>query len=306
VYGGAAAEICLAAGVEDVHVRADGLALRPPALRRERDARLHLVGEVELHGQAAGVVGDHHPVVFREPSRGRISAPGWQGPDIRDRLTAALGTSVEIENDVNLVALAEYAAGASIGTMTSVLLWSGSGIGAAVLIDGRLHRGATGSAGEVGYIPVPGQPLRAASGRPSAGGFDRSCSAAAIRELGRSLGLRGTDPIRMVRSATTGGAGEFLDALATRYATGLTAIIAVIDPEVVILAGPILHAGGELLRARIAHQVAELGMRPVPIQLGLMVDEPVLTGSCRVALSALREAIFANPTRPALPSRPHG
>jgi predicted NBD/HSP70 family sugar kinase len=234
--------------------------------------------------------------------------PGWQGPDIRDRLSTALGTGVEIENDVNLVALAEYAAGASVGTMTSVLLWSGRGIGAAVLIDGRLHRGATGSAGEVGYIPVPGQPLRPPSGRKSAGGFDRSCSAVAIRELGRSLGLHGTDVVKMVQAALTGGRGteEFLDALAARYATGLTAIIAVIDPEVVILAGPLLQAGGEHLRSRVAHHVAELGLRPVPTRLGLVVDQPVLTGSCRVALSALRDTIFADTARPAGSSRPTG
>lgn len=231
--------------------------------------------------------------------------PGWQGHDIRARLTAALGTNIEIENDVNLVALAEYAAGAAAGTMTSVLLWSGRGIGAAVLIDGRLHRGATGSAGEVGYIPVPDQPLFTPSGRRSAGGFDSSCSAVAIRDLGRSLGRRGADPARMVRAALDGGPGaeEFLDALALRYAIGLTAIIAVIDPEVVVLGGPILQAGGELLRARVAHHVAELGMRPVLTRLGMIVDQPVLTGSCRVALSGLRDAIFADPVGSAAAAR---
>jgi predicted NBD/HSP70 family sugar kinase len=175
-----------------------------------------------------------------------------------------------------------------------------------VLIDGRLHRGATGSAGEVGYIPVPDQPLHAPSGRKSAGGFDRSCSAVAIRDLGRSFGRHGTDAVKMVRSALDGGPGaeEFLDALAVRYATGLTAIIAVIDPEVVILAGPILQAGGEHLRDRVAHHVAQLGLRPVPTRLGLMVDQPVLTGACRVALSALRDSLFANPARPVAAAQP--
>lgn len=227
--------------------------------------------------------------------------PGWQGPGIRDRLTEALGISVAVENDVNLVALAEHAAGASTGTATSVLLWSGRGIGAAVIIDGRLHRGATGSAGEVGYIPVPEPAQPARTGHKSAGGFDRTCSAMGIRELGRSLGRHGTDAARMVQSALAGGEGadEFLEALAERYATGLAAIVAVIDPEVVILAGPILQAGGERLRSRVARYVAELGMRPVPIELGLMVDQPVLTGSCRVALSALRDSIFTNPIRTA-------
>ena len=222
---------------------------------------------------------------------------GWQRPGIRDALASALGVAVEIENDVNLVALAEYTAGASTGTATSVLLWSGGGIGAAVLIDGRLHRGATGSAGEVGYIPVPYQPRQASADHRNAVSFDESCSAEAIRELGRSLGLRGTDPVTMVRSALSRGRDgeQYLDALAARYATGLVAMIAVIDPEVVVLAGPILQAGGEDLRERIADHVTRTGIRPVPTRLGLMVDQPVLTGACRVALSTLRDSIFANP-----------
>jgi hypothetical protein len=73
----------------------------------------------------------------------------------------------------------------------------------------------------------------------------------------------------------------------------------------VILAGPILQAGGEHLRTRVADNVAQLGMRPVPTRLGLMVEQPVLTGSCRVALSALRDSIFANPVRPAAAWRPN-
>jgi predicted NBD/HSP70 family sugar kinase len=276
--------------------------VRVAGKRGERDAVAHVtqayaellaVSKLErdqIGSMVLGVQAGYDPTA--RALRHAKHLPGWQGGDIRDRLTEALGTRVEIENDVNLVALAEYAAGASNGTRTSVLLWSGRGIGAAVIIDGRLHRGATGSAGEVGYIPVPDQALRAPSGRRNAGGFDRSCNATAIRDLGRSLGFRGTDPVRMVQTALTGGdAGEeFLDALALRYATGLIAITAVIDPEVVILAGPLLQAGGEHLRARIAHHVAENGMRPVPVKLGLTVEEPVLTGSCRV-----RDSIFANP-----------
>ncbi|MCU7725405.1 ROK family transcriptional regulator [Actinoplanes sp. KI2] len=290
--------------------------VRVAAKPGERDAVAHVTRAYEELLAASGLTREQVGSVVVGVQAGYDSGagalrhakhlPGWQGGDIRDRLGAALGTRVEIENDVNLVALAEHADGAAVGTMTSVLLWSGRGIGAAVIIDGRLHRGATGSAGEVGYIPVPDQPLRTPSGRRDTGGFDRSCNASAIRDLGRSFGLRGTDAVRMVQSALAGGsaAEEFLDALAARYATGLIAIVAVIDPEVVILAGPILQAGGEPLRARVAHQVAEAGTRPVPTKLGLIVDEPVLTGSCRVALSALRDAIFANPVAAAIPSPP--
>lgn len=218
---------------------------------------------------------------------------GWQGADLRGKLAAALETDVQIENDVNLVALAEYASGATVGTTTSVLLWSGAGMGAASLLDGRLLRGATGSAGEVGYIPIPGQPLRVTSGGARTGGFERSCGPQGILELGRSFGLHGTDAAAMVQS----GPPEYLDALGARYATGLAAIVAVIDPEVVVLAGPIPQAGGEELRSRVAHHIAEFGMRPVPVRSGQIIDQPVLTGSCRFALTALREAIFADPAR---------
>lgn len=229
--------------------------------------------------------------------------PGWHGADISGRLAVALGTSVEIENDVNLVALAEHTAGASVDTLTSVLLWSSRGIGAGIMIDGRLHRGSTGSAGEVGYIPVPEQVLPLPSGRRSVGGFDSYCSATAIRELGRSLGLHGTDVAKMVQAAFTAGRSgeEFLDALAVRYATGLTAVVAVVDPEIIILAGPILQAGGEGLRARIAHQLQQFGIQPIPIKLGLMVEEPVLTGSYRASLASLRQSMFGHEIRSLAP-----
>lgn len=65
---------------------------------------------------------------------------------------------VEYENDVNLVAVAEQRLGAARGHEDFVLLWNEEGLGAALVINGRLHRGFTGGAGEVGFLPVPGTP----------------------------------------------------------------------------------------------------------------------------------------------------
>ncbi|MFE4606579.1 ROK family transcriptional regulator, partial [Kitasatospora indigofera] len=85
--------------------------------------------------------------------------PGWHSPRLTDELSAALAAPVSIENDVNLAAVAEQASGAAQGCEDFVLLWAGEGTGAAIVIAGRLHRGFTGGAGEVGYMPVPGAPV---------------------------------------------------------------------------------------------------------------------------------------------------
>ena len=61
-----------------------------------------------------------------------------------------------VENETNLAALAEQRLGVARDRDSFVLLWLGAGVGAAVVLDGRLRRGASGGAGEIGFLPVPG------------------------------------------------------------------------------------------------------------------------------------------------------
>ncbi|MDQ0829733.1 putative NBD/HSP70 family sugar kinase [Streptomyces achromogenes] len=93
-----------------------------------------------------------------------------------------------IENETNLAALAEQREGAAHDRDTFVLLWLGHGTGAAVVLDGTLRRGASGGAGEIGFLPVPGT-----SGLPSAtdceGGFHSLAGSAAIAGLAQTCGL---------------------------------------------------------------------------------------------------------------------
>ncbi|MER6557408.1 ROK family transcriptional regulator [Streptomyces sp. NPDC001027] len=134
-----------------------------------------------------------------------IGAPGLIDPasgELRDssglpewhrRLVAALQerfpqARAHIENETNLAALAEQREGAAHDRDTFVLLWLGHGTGAAVVLDGVLRRGASGGAGEIGFLPVPGT-----SGLPSAtdcaGGFHSLAGSAAIAALAESFGL---------------------------------------------------------------------------------------------------------------------
>ena len=102
---------------------------------------------------------------------------------------------VEGENDVNLAAIAEREVGRAMGVDDFVLLWADEGVGAAVVIDGRLHRGATGGAGEVGFLPLPGTPLVRDVRRSNAGGFQELAGGKQVLDLGavaRHQGQLGT------------------------------------------------------------------------------------------------------------------
>lgn len=142
-----------------------------PVVQQVTDA---LDGAVKAAGLARA---DVHRLVIGtpgafDPNTGRLRyashLPGWHTPALLDELAAALPMPVEYENDVNLVAVAEQRLGAARGHEDFVLLWNEGGLGAALVLGGRLHRGWTGGAGEVGFLPVPGAPWSGRSPRPTA------------------------------------------------------------------------------------------------------------------------------------------
>jgi len=96
-----------------------------------------------------------------DPAGGMVVAStdtllGWAGTPVVGELTTLLGLRVHIDNDVNAFALGEVAAGAARGRAHVLAVMVGTGIGGAILLDGRLWRGAHHNAGEVGHVPVPG------------------------------------------------------------------------------------------------------------------------------------------------------
>lgn len=133
--------------------------------------------------------------------------PHWHG-GILDALRRDLRLPVVIENDVNLVALAERAFGAAHDSDDFALLWADRGLGLAAVIGGRLHRGFSGGAGEIGYLPVPGVPLPEKDtesvtwGMPAlAGGLGALVGADAVRELAARYGFAGPTAVHCVRAA---------------------------------------------------------------------------------------------------------
>ncbi|MFD8551264.1 ROK family transcriptional regulator [Streptomyces fradiae] len=287
---------------------------RPGAVRQVTDA---LDGAVRAAGLARR---DVHRVVIGtpgafDPSTGRLRyashLPGWHGPGLLEELAAALPMPVEYENDVNLVAVAEQRLGAAAGYRDFVLLWSEEGLGAALVLGGRLHRGFTGGAGEVGFMPVPGAPLVRNVAKAGRGGFQELAGARVLPALARELGLdvpacgSPEAAVRLLRAAAAeeGGAvaggeddagvyGRLLDSYATGLATGLAALVAVLDPQLVVLSGDVALAGGEPLRRRVAAELAELAAARPRLALGAVRERPVLRGALEAALAATRDDVF--------------
>ncbi|MCD9141693.1 ROK family transcriptional regulator [Streptomyces albireticuli] len=232
--------------------------------------------------------------------------PGWHSPALLDELAAALGTPVALENDVNLAALAERHAGTARDTSDFVLLWADEGVGAAVVIGGTLLRGATGGAGEVGYMPLPGAPLTRGGGPRDVGGFQRLVGAPAVIELARAHGLGAAtagDALRL--AAATPGAGDaVLAELGRRLALGLAAIVAVVDPELVVLSGDVCQAGGERLRELVEDGLTGLALPRPRLRLSTVEGSPILTGALHTALAAARDTVFDTTAAPALRTGP--
>src|SRR6476660_2325480 len=177
-----------------------------------------------------------------DPASGEISfawdLPRWHR-GLLGALRADLNTAVNFENDVNLAAIAEAYRGAARGVADFVLIWVARGVGMAVVLGGRLHRGSTGAAGEIGYLPVPGSPVPRDLSRRSKGSFQQLASAEALRAVAREHGFRAGGAADAVRAAVTAGTpgGAVLDEIARRLALGVAAIGVVLDPSLVVLAG---------------------------------------------------------------------
>ncbi|GLW45585.1 hypothetical protein Stsp02_12470 [Streptomyces sp. NBRC 14336] len=241
-----------------------------------------------------------------DPNTGRLRyaahLPGWHSPALLDELAAALPMPVEYENDVNLVAVAEQRLGAARGHGDFVLLWNEDGLGAALVLGGRLHRGFTGGAGEVGFLPVPGAPLVRQVTRTNSGGYQELAGAQAIPRLARELGI---EPVPegpytevaaalLARAADSGAEAErrLLSTYATGLATGLASLVSVLDPELVVLSGSALTSGGERLLALVRAELAELAASRPRLVMGDVTEHPVLRGALESALAMTRDEVF--------------
>ncbi|GIE83986.1 ROK family transcriptional regulator [Actinoplanes regularis] len=237
-----------------------------------------------------------------DPASGEISfawdLPRWHRGLLAD-LRRDLSTTVVFGNDVNLAAIAEQSTGAATGVSDFALVWIGRGIGLASVIGGRLHQGATGAAGEIGYLPVSGAEVpHNATKRGVKGAFQTLAAAEAVKAIGKQYGFRGAEAADVVRAAVAAGpAGEpVLDELARRLALGVGATCLVLDPPLVVLAGEVGRAGGPALADRVEREVAAITLVSPRVVVTGVAAEPVLHGALHTALDAVRDEVFGSTT----------
>lgn len=217
--------------------------------------------------------------------------PGWPRHGVRRQLETVLGRTVHIENDVNLAAIAERSEGASVGSSSCALLWMDDGLGLAIDLDGTVHRGSAGGAGEIGYLPVP----RVATGiDPEAGDLQDLIGGPAIIEIARRHGVEGTDA-RSIALALGNhpNRGAVFAEMAPRIALGVAPVLAILDPEVVVIGGPIGIAGGDQLASLVQREIERDQTWRPQIRASAVSADPVLRGARHTLVRQVRERLFA-------------
>ncbi len=225
--------------------------------------------------------------------------PGFVDVAFRDPIADALGLPAALERDTNVAALAEHAFGAARGASEFLYLTVSTGIGGSIVINGEVHGGPDGVAGELGHVPVNlDGPICGCGGRGHAEAF---ASGTGMARIAADLVERGEAPALAERAAAIAPkrleardiaqlaeAGDDVSAgiLATgRRAIGqlLVGLVNVFNPEVIVIGGAIAQAQGERLFGPIRETVATEAFRiprtRVRIVLAELGDDVGLLGA---------------------------
>lgn len=242
---------------------------------------VRLVGEVrgKVSGSMMGVgVGSPGPL---DPADGVIyttpNMPGWENYPMKKKLEEKTRMPVIVENDANCAALAEYWRGAGRGSHTMILLTLGTGIGGGIVRDGKLVNGEHVAAGEIGHMVINFDGPKCGCGNH--GCLEAYTGAAGIVRRAWDLlekpgtvsqlrGMCGNDRNNltpaMISAAAEKGDGVALSMIRETgrlLGVGVTSLVNIFAPEVVILGGGVA-AAGEVLFASVREEVRRRAMPP--------------------------------------------
>jgi glucokinase-like ROK family protein len=239
--------------------------------------------------------------------------PGWDGYPIRERFAARYEAPVWVDNDVNVLALGEWRSGVAAGHDDVVVVKIGTGIGAGIISSGRLHRGAQGSAGDVGHIQIVDDPavvcrcgnigcLEALAGGEAIG---RGGAAAALD--GRSGRLRtALDQRGAVTAEDVARAASFGDPVAVvllqeagrRVGSMLASVVNFFNPSLIVIGGGVANSPDTLLasiRETVYRRSLPLATRELLIQRSSLGGLAGVIGASAMVVDQLfsRDAIAA-------------
>ncbi|GMU39215.1 MAG: hypothetical protein AMXMBFR23_00810 [Chloroflexota bacterium] len=274
-----------ARGIEDATAR---LATLLAAVRWE--ARVPVVA---AGISTAGPV-DPSDGTYRHPP----NLPGWDGQSMQSGLADALGVPVRVGHDATLAALAETRHGQHRGSRHLIYLTVSTGIGAGIVAGGQMVTGASGGAGEAGHLIVaPGARSWCGAGCPGCleGVASGSAIAAEVRarlaEGAPSVLAPDADAAAVFAAAEAGDAlaGEVVEATLSHLGAGIAGLLAVFDPEAVVLGGGVAagleRRWDDLVRAVQARALPRYASG-VPLSLTRLGDDASLLGAAALALGS--------------------
>lgn len=240
-----------------------------------------------------------------------IYAPNisWRNEPFKAKLEAKLDIPVIIENDANAAAWAEFRYGAGRGYKHMIMLTIGTGVGGAVIADSRMLRGGFGIAGELGHIRVVPNGLLCGCGQH--GCLESYASGSALLRAAKALAASGEPEGQRLREIETEagqltglevykailendpGALRVLRELGSWLGQAIGSLVAVLDPEVVVIGGGVSAAGDLLLdpirEAYRAHLPAQ-GFRPeLKITAAEFVNDAGVVGAADLVRVAFRD-----------------
>ena len=226
--------------------------------------------------------------------------PDWEIP-LRDRLERRTGKNVIVGNDASVAAIAEWQYGAGQGTRDLIYITVSTGIGGAILVDGRLLLGRDGAAGEIGHMTVEAGGPVCVCGNP--GYLEALASGTAIARMAREQLEAGADtalrlagsPVAaadVVGAAQAGDrvAREIMGLAARALGIGVASLINLFNPEIVVIGGGVAQAGPLLLepmQAVAMQRSLPSAGRNVRFVLAQFGDDAGLIGALVLATDAI-------------------
>lgn len=257
----------------------EAIALGQSLLTQHQVADGHLV---RVGVGFSGPVDARRGIVIRSPR-----VPGWEQYPLAEQIEEAFGAATLVDNDANLIALAEATFGVGRDVKDLFYLHLSSGVGGGLVLDGRLYHGAATMAGEIGHAPVGLPDPHRPDERPPT--LEERVSIRGLLSRAQELGLE-TDLLSDVFGDGVVGqqvVREAVDILAVRLAQ----IAALIDPHMIILGGVVVRNGGEpfvlAIQDRMCEFMQSLADQPVPVVASALGFESVAIGGVAVALESL-------------------
>jgi glucokinase len=210
--------------------------------------------------------------------------PPFDGVDLVGAVGAQLAIGVTADNDVNVATVAEHRHGRGVGSDDFAFIAVGTGIGMGIVAGGRLQRGASGAAGEIGMLPLGGDPFDPAN--HFRGTLEEAAAGIGVaRRYAERIGADAspTDPIDLFAAAAAGDAdaAAALDHQASSLALAVVAIDSVLDPGLVVFGGG-LGSRTDLVSS-VRDRVGRLTRRAIRIEPSVLGERAGVVGAVELA-----------------------